>query len=70
METDAPASDSVWVTPPKNLPSPEKVEEPVSEALVAMDTENLPDVLIGSEAWHNALPSVSIILKKILIMMT
>lgn len=57
METDAPAGDNVWVTPPKNLPSPEKVEEPVTEALVAMDTENLPDVLIGSEAWHNALPS-------------
>lgn len=40
---------------------PEKPEEAAAEALVAMDTENLPEVLIGSEPWHNALPSVSVL---------
>jgi hypothetical protein len=26
---------------------------------LAMDTDTLPDVLLGSEAWHTTLPSVS-----------
>jgi hypothetical protein len=26
---------------------------------LAMDTDTLPDVLLGSETWHSALPSVS-----------
>jgi len=38
----------------------EKAESAASaETLVAMDTENLPEVLLGSESWHSALPSVS-----------
>ena len=27
---------------------------------LTMDTDSLPDVLLGSESWHNSLPSVSI----------
>lgn len=58
METDSIHNRS-W-TQPESVPTSEKIEEPISESLVDLDADGLPDVLIGSESWHNALPSVSI----------
>ena len=57
METDTIQNRTVWIQP-ENVPSPEKVDEPIAESLVDIDGDGLPDVLIGSESWHNALPSV------------
>ncbi|EEB18873.1 hypothetical protein Phum_PHUM537450 [Pediculus humanus corporis] len=56
METDTIQNRTVWIQP-ENVPSPEKVDEPIAESLVDIDGDGLPDVLIGSESWHNALPS-------------
>lgn len=57
METDAPPADGVW-NASAGISSPDKADENVSDGLVGVDSENLPDVFIGSETWHNALPSV------------
>lgn len=57
METDAVQNRTVWIQP-ESAPSPDKVEESITESLVDLDADGLPDVLIGSETWHNALPSV------------
>lgn len=56
METDTVQSRTAWMQP-ETTPA-EKVDEAITESLVDLDGDNLPDVLIGSETWHNALPSV------------
>ncbi|KAK6627605.1 hypothetical protein RUM44_010083 [Polyplax serrata] len=55
METDTVQSRTAWMQP-ETTPA-EKVDEAITESLVDLDGDNLPDVLIGSETWHNALPS-------------
>ncbi|XP_067008462.2 large proline-rich protein BAG6 [Anabrus simplex] len=41
---------------PRATPPPPLEAEHITSTL-AMDTESLPDVVLGSEAWHNVLPS-------------
>lgn len=52
METDGISSECNRI----GVPVQNKGEQ---DRGLTMDTDNLPDVLLGSETWHNALPSVS-----------
>ncbi|KAL0280072.1 UNVERIFIED_CONTAM: hypothetical protein PYX00_001471 [Menopon gallinae] len=56
METDAPPADGIW-NASAGISSTDKADDNINDGLVGVDNENLPDVLIGSETWHNALPS-------------
>lgn len=50
METDGVASECNRITVPLQ-------NKDVQDQGLAMDTDTLPDVLLGSEAWHTTLPS-------------
>lgn len=52
METDGITSECNRITVPVQ-------NKDVQDQGLAMDTDTLPDVLLGSEAWHTTLPSVS-----------
>jgi hypothetical protein len=52
METDGISSECNRI----GAPAQNKSEQDRS---LPMDTDTLPDVLLGSEAWHSSLPSVS-----------
>lgn len=52
METDGITSECNRITVPLQ-------NKDVQDQGLAMDTDTLPDVLLGSEAWHTTLPSVS-----------
>jgi hypothetical protein len=52
METDGISSEC-------NGPSVPVQNQDEQGRGLAMDTDALPDVLLGSEAWHTTLPSVS-----------
>lgn len=56
METDGfQTVPSVIENHVSTEPQKNGVQSPSS---LVMDTEHLPDVVLGSETWHNCLPSV------------
>jgi hypothetical protein len=52
METDGISSEC-------NRPGVSVQNQDERDRGLAMDTETLPDMLLGSEAWHTTLPPVS-----------
>lgn len=59
METDdvtATTSTDDQIIDDEILPSPPTAASVVTEVASAADSEPLPNVVVGSESWHNGLP--------------
>lgn len=59
METDdvtATTSTDEQIIDDEILPSPPTAGSGLTESTPAVDSEPLPNVVVGSESWHNGLP--------------